>query len=113
MQATVQAIEQIKIMFIDDDDCVREAISEILSRKGWRVDAFNNAEDGLAALDNGAYDVVLTDINMPGMSGLNFLQAARELAPEVPVVLVTGYPSIDIAVEAMKVGAVDFLAKPF
>ena len=113
MQATAQAIEQIKIMFIDDDDCVREAISEILSRKGWRVDAFNNAEDGLSALKSGAYDVVLTDINMPGMSGMNFLLAAREQAPEVPVVLVTGYPSIDIAVEAMKVGAVDFLAKPF
>ena len=113
MQATAQAIEQIKIMFIDDDDCVREAISEILSRKGWMVDAFDNAEDGLAALKAGDYDLVLTDINMPGMSGMNFLLAAREVAPEVPVVLVTGYPSIDIAVEAMKVGAVDFLAKPF
>ena len=113
MQATAQAIEQRKIMFIDDDDCVREAISEILNRKGWMVDAFSNAEDGLAALKAGSYDLVLTDINMPGMSGMNFLLAAREVAPEVPVVLVTGYPSIDIAVEAMKVGAVDFLAKPF
>jgi len=113
LQATAQAAAQIKIMFIDDDDCVREAISEILSRKGWQVDAFSNAEDGLRALKAGGYDVVLTDVNMPGLSGMNFLHAAREHAPEVPVVLVTGYPTIDIAVEAMKVGAVDFLAKPF
>lgn len=100
-------------MFIDDDDCVREAISEILTGKGWLVDAFVSAEDGLCALRPGAYDVVLTDVNMKGLSGMHFLRAAREQAPDIPVVLVTGYPSIDIAVEAMKVGAVDFLAKPF
>lgn len=113
MQATAQAIEQFKIMFIDDDDSVRDVMCELLSRKGWTVDPFDSAEQGLAALKDGAYDVVLTDINMPGLSGMNFLVAAREQAPEVPVIIVTGYPTIDIAVDAMKVGAVDFLAKPF
>ncbi|MBI5491336.1 MAG: response regulator [Deltaproteobacteria bacterium] len=106
-------INQIVVMVIDDDDSVREVVTEILSRKGWQVDAFNNAEAGIAALGKRPYDVVLADINMPGLSGMSFLTLAKEAAPEVPVVMVTGYPSIDLAVEAMKVGAVDFLAKPF
>lgn len=113
MQSGAAVIEQIVVMVIDDDDSVREVVSEILSRKGWKVDAFNNAEAGISALGKRPYDVVLADINMPGLSGMSFLSLAKEAAPEVPVVMVTGYPSIDMAVEAMKVGAVDFLAKPF
>ncbi|MDO8426146.1 MAG: response regulator, partial [Deltaproteobacteria bacterium] len=113
MQSGAAVIEQIVVMVIDDDDSVREVVSEILSRKGWKVDAFNNAEAGISALGKRPYDVVLADINMPGLSGLSFLSLAKEAAPEVPVVMVTGYPSIDMAVEAMKIGAVDFLAKPF
>lgn len=112
MQA-VRQIEQISIMLIDDDDNVREVLSEILSRRGWKVDDFNNAENAIAALRLGGYDVVLADLNMPGLNGMDFLQLARESAPDVPVVMITGYPSIDLAVESMKIGAVDFLPKPF
>ncbi|MBI1911693.1 MAG: response regulator [Deltaproteobacteria bacterium] len=113
MQAAATSIDRIKIMLVDDDDSVREAVAEILSRRGWDVDAFDNAEKGVEALRNGFYDVVLADINMPGLSGMDFLQQAKENAPEVPFIIITGYPSIDLAVEAMKIGAVDFLAKPF
>ncbi|HAO93855.1 MAG TPA: hypothetical protein DCR11_08245 [Deltaproteobacteria bacterium] len=113
LQTAVAIPDQFRIMFIDDDDSVRESVSEILERKGWQVDAFSNAEGALSALRGGQYDCVLADINMPGLSGMNFLLMARESAPDVPVVMVTGYPSIDLAVEAMKIGAVDFLAKPF
>ncbi len=113
MEVAVRPIEQIKVMIVDDDDYVREAITEILSRKGWTVNAFGTAEGALAALAAGGHDVVLADINMPGLSGMDFLSKAKEVAPGVPVVMVTGFPSIDLAVEAMKIGAVDFLAKPF
>lgn len=113
MQLGSAIIEQIRVMLIDDDDAVRDAVAEILARRGWRVDAFDNAEGGLAALKAGEYDVVLTDINMPGLSGMDFLNKAKEAVPGVPVVMITGYPSIDMAVEAMKIGAVDFLTKPF
>lgn len=113
LRTAVAIADQFRIMFIDDDDSVREAVSEILERKGWKVDAFSNAEVALSALRGGHYDCILADINMPGLSGMNFLLMARESAPDVPVVMVTGYPSIDLAVEAMKIGAVDFLAKPF
>jgi len=113
LEAIAQPLEHIRVMFIDDDEAVRESISELLTLKGWCVDTFCSAEDALCAIRPGAYDVVLSDVNMSGLSGMHFLQAAREQAPELPVVIVTGYPSIDMAVEAMKVGAVDFLAKPF
>ncbi|MBI5587749.1 MAG: response regulator [Deltaproteobacteria bacterium] len=113
MEASAVIIEQIKVMLVDDDDSVRDAIAEILERRGWAVGSFNNAEDAVSALKNESFDVVLADVNMPGISGMEFLHLASAAAPGVPVVIITGYPSIDLAVEAMKIGAVDFLAKPF
>ncbi|MBI5469304.1 MAG: response regulator [Deltaproteobacteria bacterium] len=113
MEAAAATIEHIRVMLVDDDDSVREAIAEILERKGWIVGSFDRAEDAVAALGHESYDVVLADINMPGISGMEFLHLSKEVAPDTPVVIITGYPSIDLAVEAMKVGAVDFLSKPF
>ncbi|MBI5561947.1 MAG: response regulator [Deltaproteobacteria bacterium] len=114
MHTGAAVIDQIRIMLVDDDDGVREALGEILTRKGWKVAEFGNAEDAIAALRRSQdYDVVLADINMPGMTGMDLLAKAKESAPFIPVVMITGYPSIDLAVEAMKDGAVDFLPKPF
>ncbi len=113
VQAGIAPADQFRIMLVDDDDAVREAVSEILARKGWKVAEFNNAESAVADLKNNDYDIILADINMPGMSGIDLLHRAKEAAPHVPIVMITGYPSIDLAVEAMKDGAVDFLPKPF
>lgn len=115
MQVNVAAVKQLRVMLVDDDDTVRDAITEILSRKGWRVFSFNKAEAAIEELrrDRAAYDVVVTDINMPGMDGIEFMHTVREDSPDIPVVMITGYPSIDVAVEAMKKGAADFLTKPF
>ena len=104
---------QTKIMLVDDDDAVREVIGEMLSRKGWLVSEFSDAEQALCDLGSNRYSLILADINMPGLNGMEFLERAKELACGVPVVMITGYPSIDLAVEAMKIGAVDFLSKPF
>lgn len=113
MQAAALKAENLKIMLVDDDDSVREALAAILAHRGWDVEGFANAEDAVSALRRTRYAVVLTDVNMPGMSGMDFLQTAKESSPDVPVVMITGYPSIDLAVESMKYGAVDFLQKPF
>ncbi len=117
MNITLQGVnsetEKINIMLVDDDDAVRDAVCEILRRRGWNVVEFNNAETALSALKRDKVDVVLSDISMPGMGGMEFLRLAKEVAPGVPFVMITGYPSLDLAVEAMKVGAADFLAKPF
>ncbi|CAG1065576.1 Cyclic di-GMP phosphodiesterase [uncultured bacterium] len=113
MQAAVLPIENLRIMLVDDDENVREALTEILSRRGWLVEDFSTAESAIAALKRQHYGVILADVNMPGLSGMDFLHLARESAPDVPVVMITGYPSIDLAVESIKFGAVDFLQKPF
>ena len=106
-------IEQLRILLVDDDDNVRDALAEILSRRGWKVTGSGTAEDALQTLRHEHFDVVLADVNMPGMTGMDFLHLAKESAPDVPVIMITGYPSIDLAVEAIKFGAVDFLPKPF
>jgi response regulator RpfG family c-di-GMP phosphodiesterase len=113
VQAAVLPIENLRIMLVDDDENVREALTEILSRRGWLVEDFSSAESAIAALKRQHYGVILADVNMPGLSGMDFLHLARESAPDVPVVMITGYPSIDLAVESIKFGAVDFLQKPF
>lgn len=115
MQAGFAPTDHIRIMLVDDDDTVRDAVSGVLRRKGWNVKDFDNAEDALKELKTSAdnYSLVLADVNMPGLNGIEFLDYAQESAPGVPVVMITGYPSIDLAVEAMKKGAIDFLAKPF
>ena len=113
MQAVALPIENLRIMLVDDDDSVREALTEILSRRGWLVEDFSSAEKAICALKKERYGVILADVNMPGLSGMDFLHVARESAPDVPVVMITGYPSIDLAVESIKFGAVDFLQKPF
>jgi len=111
--ARLLQIEQLRIMLVDDETSVREALTEILSRRGWKVAGFGDADEAIKALRHEHFDAVLADINMPGTSGMDFLRMARETAPGVPVIMITGYPSIDLAVEAIKFGAVDFLPKPF
>jgi response regulator RpfG family c-di-GMP phosphodiesterase len=102
-------------MLVDDDDSVREVLTEMLGLKGWVVGAFSDAESAMEELRLCAdrYDVLVSDINMPGSSGIELLTKAKAAAPSIPIVMITGYPSIDIAVEAMKSGATDFLTKPF
>lgn len=106
---------QLRVMLVDDDDSVREVLAEMLGHKGWAVGTFSDAESAIEELRLSAdrYDVLVSDINMPGLSGMDLLSKAKEAAPGIPVVMITGYPSIDIAVEAMKIGATDFLTKPF
>ncbi|MBI5809653.1 MAG: response regulator [Deltaproteobacteria bacterium] len=109
----VAQIEQLRIMLVDDDETVREALTELLGRNGWEVCPFNSAENAIEAMASSRYDIIVTDINMPGINGMDFMQKAKEAAPDMPIVMITGYPSIDVAVDAIRRGASDFLTKPF
>ncbi len=115
MNLNIASVEQLRLMLVDDDSLVNEAIAEYLGRKGWVVSAFLNGEDALKALrqDPSAYDVLVTDISMPELNGMDFLRMAKEEAPYVPIIMITGHPSIDSAVFALKRGAADFFTKPF
>ncbi len=101
-----------RILVVDDDDANRVTLERLLQREGHAVRQAANGRDALDLLRDAPADVLLTDLKMPGMSGLDLLKAARVLDPELEVVVMTAYGTVESAVEAMKEGAYDFVAKP-
>ena len=102
-----------RVMVVDDEGHVRGSISPLLEKYGYCVSSFGNAADALAAFRQGGCDLILSDVKMPGMDGIELLKHVREFAPDVPVILMTAYANLDMAIEAIKKGAFDFIIKPF
>jgi signal transduction histidine kinase len=102
-----------QILVIDDEEWMRDACSVILGKDGMRVATAGDARSGLEQFAALHPDLVLVDVRMPSFNGIEFIQRARALDPELTAIVITGYATIDIAVDAMKAGAHDFLAKPF
>src|ERR1700728_1785626 len=98
---------------IDDDDALRESLAFLLRTARIEVESYASAGAFLEALPSLHASCVITDVRMPGMSGIDLLRRLRELKIEVPVIVITGHGDVPLAVEAMKTGAVDFLEKPF
>ncbi|MBN8548674.1 MAG: sigma-54-dependent Fis family transcriptional regulator [Deltaproteobacteria bacterium] len=102
-----------KILLVEDADTLREVLASVLQNDGYAVDAFASAEEALPHLKNNTYACVLSDFKLPGMDGIELLKAVREVSRSVPFLIMTAFGSIEIAVEAMKYGANDFICKPF
>ncbi len=102
-----------RVAVVDDDPGVRELIRSALAREGIAVDAFEGSQAFLDRADATSYDLVLCDLVMPGLSGIDLLSEVKARAPAVPFVIITGQGSVSSAVDAMKAGARDFLEKPF
>lgn len=102
-----------RMMVIDDDQVIRKGLKRILEQAGHEVEDFASGHLAIEELQRQSFDLVITDLKMPGMSGMDVLKAINVLQPEVPIVLITGYATVETAVEAMKHGAVDFIPKPF
>jgi two-component system nitrogen regulation response regulator NtrX len=101
-----------RILVIDDERAIRRGIIDILGSEGYQSDEAADGEEGLALLAKNAYDVVLCDIKMPRRDGIEFLEEAGKIKPDVPVIMISGHGSIDTAVEAVKKGAYDYISKP-
>ena len=102
-----------RILVIDDDAAVRESTERILRGAGHTVQSAPSGEEGFALASGGAFDVVLSDMKMPGMSGLDVLLKLRERRVDSVFIIMTGFGTVETAVESMKLGAVDFVQKPF
>src|SRR3954466_13220485 len=102
-----------RILVIDDDTGVRESIARMLRQAGYTVQCASNGEEGYGMARDGAFDVVLSDMRMPGLSGLDVLRKLRESRVDSVFMIMTGFGTVDTAVEAMKLGAIDFVQKPF
>ncbi len=101
------------ILFIEDDPSGRELGTFNLTQAGYHVDAASNGEEGLQRFAPEQHDLVVTDLRMPGTSGMDVLKAVKGRAPDIPVLVITAYGDLETAVTAMKAGAFDFIGKPF
>jgi DNA-binding NtrC family response regulator len=104
---------QIHILVVDDERNIRNNLSMVLEAAGYKVDVASNGDDAILRVKEGLYDIALVDVQMPKMNGLEVLRYFRGLRPKMAVVILTAYGTVSRAVEAMKLGAVDFLEKPF
>ncbi|QEC55130.1 sigma-54-dependent transcriptional regulator [Flavisolibacter ginsenosidimutans] len=100
------------LLIIDDEKSIRKTLTEILSFEGYKIEEAADGEEGLKKFREKTFDVVLCDIKMPKIDGMEFLQKATEAAPDVPVIMISGHGTIETAVEAVKKGAYDFISKP-
>src|SRR4030066_2123967 len=101
------------IIVVDDDLYVLESVSALLKEYGYSVTSCNNAKDAIDRLQEAKTDVVLTDIKMPYITGIELLKKIREMNADIPVILMTAYAQIDVAIDGIKHGAFDFIIKPY
>ena len=101
------------VIVVEDDPAVRLGITQALQLAGLDVRAMDSAEQALAAIDHGQRGVVVTDIRLPGIDGLELLAQLKRLDAQLPVIVITGHGDVQTAVDAMRGGAVDFIEKPF
>jgi DNA-binding NtrC family response regulator len=101
-----------RILIVDDEEAMGQLIARSLSRKGHQCTVAVNGEDGLRAIHERSFDLIITDMVMPGFDGVTFVNTIKTVDPNIPVIMITGHGSIDNAVKAMKAGAFHFLSKP-
>jgi DNA-binding response OmpR family regulator len=102
-----------RILIVDDEPSVREVLSEYFIEQGYAVETADSGENALAVARAGAPDLILLDVRMHGMDGVETLRHLRELVPAVPVIMVTANEDVGLARETLKLGALDYVAKPF
>ena len=113
MLELMNADREEKILVVDDNPDVLESVSSLISAHRLSVISCENAKDALDGLHENRIVAVLTDISMPELSGLELLEKVHNINPEIPVILMTAYAELDIAIDAIKRGAFDFVTKPF
>src|SRR5690348_16641885 len=101
------------VLVVDDEEAIRKMLAGFLRSRGYEVEVAADGPAALARLDQAQSDLVLSDVNMPGMNGLELLARIRQAHPDVGVVMLTGCDEVSLAVDAMKSGALDYVQKPF
>jgi len=105
--------DQASILIIDDEESICDGLSQVLRKEGYLVKAAKEGNEGLTLFGKENFQVVFLDLKLPGLKGMQVLSKIKETNPETPVIIITGYASIESAVEAIKQGAFDYMAKPF
>jgi len=101
-----------RLLIVEDEETLCESLKRVLSREGYVVDVAYSAESALEIFDGGFYDVIITDIILPGITGIELLKRIKEQLPGQIVIITTAYASLETAVEALRTGAYDYVVKP-
>ncbi|MEM8886266.1 MAG: sigma-54 dependent transcriptional regulator, partial [Planctomycetota bacterium] len=101
-----------RILIVDDDAAQGKTLARVLEMEGYRAQVVENGQDALQSIDRGPYDLVLSDLKMPGMDGLELHRAIQDRRPDLPVMIVTAHGTIENAIESVREGVVDFIQKP-
>jgi len=101
-----------RVLVVDDDRALRDTLKQVLERWGYEVQLAADGIEGLQQVKRGQADLVVTELRLPRLPGLEMLRRIRTISAGIPVIIITGYPSLTDAVEAMKLGALDFFTKP-
>lgn len=105
--------DSLRVMLVDDEEIVCKRLKTALEKDGYLIDVFLNGKSAIEQLGREQYDVVVTDIRMDDVSGLDVLEAVRKGSPRTKVIMITGYATAEVAREAQAKGAFSFIAKPF
>ncbi|MHB8880723.1 MAG: sigma-54-dependent transcriptional regulator [Thermodesulfovibrionales bacterium] len=101
-----------KLLIVEDEETLRESLERVFIRDGYEVDGVDSSEAALETIRDSSYDLVITDIVLPGINGIALLKRCRENNPDLKVIIMTAFASIETAVEAIRAGAYDYLVKP-
>jgi len=104
--------KQINILLVDDEQPIREALLLLLKNADYRISGCGSGQEAIQHLESEQYDIVVTDLFLPDVNGIDILKKAKELSPTIEVILITGHASAETAVRAMKEGAFDYITKP-
>jgi DNA-binding NtrC family response regulator len=106
-------VEGERILIVDDEQSLCAILAERLKKEGYHCVMANNVEEAVRYLERDYFSLIISDIKMPGVDGMKLLKAVKSIRPEVMLIIMTGYPEIDRAVEAIHLGVYDFIVKPF
>lgn len=113
LQQETMDVNNTHLLVVDDESSICEILGQFLRKKAYTVSTVNNVNEALEIIKKTAVDLIVSDIKMPGLSGVDLLKYVKENYPTIPVLLTTGFPTLDTAIEALKLGAYDYLTKPF
>jgi DNA-binding NtrC family response regulator len=101
-----------KLLIVEDEETLRESLKRVFIRDGYEVESVGSSEAALKTINDTNYDLVISDIVLPGVNGIAFLKRCREHNPDLKVIIITAFASIETAVEAIRAGAYDYIVKP-
>src|SRR5262245_37928693 len=106
-------IAMARILVVDDQEMMRDSLAATLAREGHEIVAANDGPVAVSKLQSGRFDLLITDLKMPKMTGIELLNESKRIRPDTPVVMMTAFATVQTAVEAMRAGAYDYIQKPF